>query len=114
MSSKEWWYKVIENTYLTTRDLTELEPDEIKSLMPKLFEMLYTNVFGTKEGWIVKEDVEYTLTKLKEWRDLGSGPKIGVISNFDDRLHKIMSGSFCIMQLIFFQIIMYQFIYMIY
>ena len=34
----------------------------------------------------------YTLKKLTGWRDLGGGPKLGIISNFDDRLHGILGS----------------------
>lgn len=54
--------------------------------MPQLFDMIYTDVFSTSEGWIMKENAVYLLDKLKEWKDIGNGPKIGAISNFDDRL----------------------------
>ena len=53
--------------------------------MPQLFEMIYTEVFSTSEGWLVKENAVYLLDKLKEWKEIGNGPKIGAISNFDDR-----------------------------
>lgn len=95
LTSEEWWYRVIEQTYLTTRDIGEVEAEEVRRLMPELFEILYSNVFNSKEGWILKEDVEYTLIKLAEWRDMGAGPKVGVLSNFDDRLHKILKGTRC-------------------
>lgn len=95
LTSEEWWYRVIEQTYLTTRDIGEVEAEEVRRLMPELFEILYSNVFNSKEGWILKEDVEYTLIKLAEWRDMGAGPKVGVLSNFDDRLHKILKGMRC-------------------
>ena len=38
----------------------------------------------------MKSDAVYTLKKLTEWRDMGGGPKLGIISNFDDRLHSIL------------------------
>ena len=60
--------------------------------MPQLFEILYSDVFSSKDGWVLKEDAEYTLAKIAEWRDMGGGPKVGVIANFDDRLHKILRG----------------------
>jgi len=90
MTARAWWGEVIHNTYKGTKFLTEIEPDELKALMPEVVDNLYDNVFGTKVGWIIKEDVEYTLRKLKEWRDIGNGPKIGLVSNFDDRLNNIM------------------------
>lgn len=58
--------------------------------MPALVDLIYETIFSTKYGWDVKEDVEYTLRKLIEWRDQGSGPKIGVISNSDSRLIDIL------------------------
>ena len=39
----------------------------------------------------MKSDALYTLKKLTEWRDMGGGPKLGIISNFDDRLHSILN-----------------------
>eukprot|EP01038_Epipyxis_sp_PR26KG_P004677 gene4677-6571_t len=91
MSSREWWYAVVEKTYKTTENLNQIDHSEIDELLPELFERLYDDVFGTREGWILKENVEYTLNKLTEWRDQGSGPKLGVLSNFDDRLPNILA-----------------------
>jgi FMN phosphatase YigB (HAD superfamily) len=70
--------------------LNQIEPEELEQLLPEVFNLLYDDVFGTKEGWIVKENVIYVLSKLKEWRDQGSGPKLGIISNFDERLVHIV------------------------
>lgn len=36
--------------------------------------------------------MEYTLDKLEKWRDLGGGPKLGIIANFDERLPNIFEG----------------------
>lgn len=92
MTSRQWWFEVVKRTYLTTQDLNQIGPEEMERLLPEVFEMLYTEVFGTKEGWVVKEDVVYILQKLKAWREQGSGPKLGVVSNFDDRLPHILRG----------------------
>ena len=73
--------------------MNTLDEAEIDSLMPTVFPMLYDEIFSTSKGWLVKEDVEYTLIKLKEWRDQGSGPKIGVISNSDNRLKTVLKGN---------------------
>jgi len=82
---------VVKNTYATTKDLdSQLDAEELASVLPAVFEMLYVEVFSTRQGWTLKEDVAYTLTKLVEWRDQGAGPKIGVVSNFDDRLVAIL------------------------
>lgn len=90
MTSRQWWFEVVKQTYLTTKHLSQVEPEELDELLPKVFDLLYDDVFGTKQGWALKDNVEYTLTKLREWRDKGAGPKIGVIANFDDRLHGIL------------------------
>lgn len=92
LTPEEWWYQVIKDTYLNTTYLSVISPDELEELMPDIFDLLYSEIFSTEKGWDVKEDVEYTLNKLKEWRDLGSGPKIGVVSNFDERLPRILDS----------------------
>ena len=90
MTSEAWWFEVIKKTYAETQYLSAIDGEELDQLMPALFDMLYNDVFSTKKGWDIKEDVEYALDKLKEWRDIGNGPKIGVISNFDERLPLIL------------------------
>ena len=91
MTSKQWWHAVIRNTLINTENNSLLSTEEIDSLMPQIFDTLYTDVFSTSKGWVVKENVVYTLQKLREWRDIGNGPKIGVISNFDERLEGVLA-----------------------
>ena len=93
MTSRQWWYEVVKRTYLTTQDLNQIDPEEMEKLLPAVFEMLYTEIFGTKEGWVLKEDVVYLLQKLQQWRDQGAGPKLGIVSNSDDRLLCILRGN---------------------
>lgn len=93
LTSKQWWYEVVRNTYRGTKELTTIDHDELETLLPAVFNILYEDIFNSAEGWLVKEDVEYTLIKLKEWRDQGSGPKIGVISNSDNRLKNVLRGT---------------------
>jgi hypothetical protein len=64
MKSIDWWARVVEKTYLNTPLIT-LSPEEIHSVLPQSTEILYKEVFGTKEGWTVKENVEFTLSKLR-------------------------------------------------
>jgi hypothetical protein len=73
--------------------LNQIEHAELMALLPKISTILYSDVFSTKEGWILKENTLYTLQKLQEWRDLGSGPKLGIVSNFDNRLQLILEGT---------------------
>jgi hypothetical protein len=93
MKARDWWFQVVASTYRNTDNLGEINPDELESVLPDVFENLYTNIFSTKEGWLLKEGTEYTLKKLSEWRDFGGGPKIGIISNSDDRLNEILIGT---------------------
>jgi hypothetical protein len=92
MTSKEWWYEVVKQTYKTTENLSAIEENEWESILPELFETIYSDVFATSKGWMVVDDVHYTLEKLRAWRDEGAGPKLGVISNFDERLKPILDG----------------------
>ena len=90
MTAEAWWFEVIKKTYAGTQYLSVIDEEELDQLMPALFDLLYQDVFSTNKGWEVKEDVIYTLDKLKEWREIGNGPKIGVVSNFDERLPMIL------------------------
>jgi HAD superfamily hydrolase (TIGR01549 family) len=71
--------------------MTELLPNELEELLPAVFHELYHEVFATKQAWELCEETMYVLTKLAAWRDQGNGPKLGVISNFDERLHGILT-----------------------
>lgn len=94
MSSEQWWMEVVRRTYCGTETLNNcLDQKEIEKVLPKAFNTLYNKVFNTKEGWVLKEDALYTVIKLREWRDQGAGPKIGVISNYDIRMKNILEGS---------------------
>ena len=90
VTPEQWWFEVIKQTYLTTERLTNVDAEEINQLMPTMFKYLFYEIFSTKEGWTVKEDAVYTLNKLREWRDQGAGPKLGVISNNDNRLNAVL------------------------
>lgn len=92
MTSEEWWAQTIERTYRGTENLNQIEPNEFPEVLPQATELLYRDIFGTKEGWVVKENVEYTLRKLAEWRDQGAGPKLAVVSNSDERLRNVLDG----------------------
>jgi hypothetical protein len=92
MTSKQWWYEVVSNTYKNTEGLSQVEADEWDTVLPIAFNTLYNEVYGAKQGWLVKEDAVYTLNKLAQWRDQGAGPKIGIVSNYDSRLPEILKG----------------------
>lgn len=93
MTSEQWWMEVVRRTYRGTETLNNcLDEKEIEKVLPVAFNTLYNKVFNTKEGWVLKEDALYTVVKLREWRDQGAGPKIGIISNYDVRMKNILEG----------------------
>ena len=85
---------MIQTTYRGTQDLNQVSSEELDTILPQIFDLLYSKIFNSSEGWVLKNDVEYTLDKLVQWRDIGAGPKIGIISNFDERLHNILAGMY--------------------
>ena len=92
MKPKDWWFQVVSATYKYTENLDQVSSEELDAILPRIFEKLYTEIFSSSDGWLLKENAEYTLKKLAEWRDIGGGPKLGIISNFDGRLHNILRG----------------------
>lgn len=93
ISSEEWWYELFLATYRSTENLSQVKDDELLALMPDLMNILFREVFSSKVGWKVKEDAVYTLQKLKDWKDYGAGPRIGVVTNYDDRMNGILKGN---------------------
>ena len=122
MTAEEWWMELVRRTFKGTETLANcLDEKEIEKILPFAFNFLYNKVFSTKEGWVAKEDSLYTLIKLREWRDQGAGPKIGVIANYDSRLHSILEGAnffFCLHLLFtyfyFLSFILHHFILILY
>ena len=44
-SSRDWWYQVVKKTFQTTENLhTQIDEDELESIMPELFELVYEEV----------------------------------------------------------------------
>jgi hypothetical protein len=94
MTAEQWWLETVRRTFKGTETLSNcLDEKEVEKVLPSAFNFLYNKVFNTKEGWVLKEDSLYTIVKLREWRDQGAGPKIGVISNYDSRLNNILAGN---------------------
>lgn len=88
LSSRDWWWGVVWDTYMEVG-----VPEEVMApLMPIVFDELYDTVFTGTEGWELTEDALYVLDRLKaQQKALGDrAPKLGVIANFDERLHKIL------------------------
>ncbi|XP_045211301.2 haloacid dehalogenase-like hydrolase domain-containing protein 3 [Mercenaria mercenaria] len=73
----KWWSKVVVDSF------REAGSDE--QHLEQIAQHLYV-MFATSKGWEVLPGAEKTLTELKQ-----KGVKLGVISNFDDRLDKILT-----------------------
>ncbi|KAH3778150.1 haloacid dehalogenase-like hydrolase domain-containing protein 3 isoform X2 [Dreissena polymorpha] len=76
LTASKWWDKVV------TETLTESGSDHEN--LDKIAKHLFLH-FSTNQGWEVVEDAVETLSKLK-----AAGMQLGVISNFDERLEKIL------------------------
>jgi FMN phosphatase YigB (HAD superfamily) len=102
MTARQWWIKVVESTYRNTQGLIGDDDDSVfteeqfNNAFDRAFDYLYNDVFGTSKGWHVKDGAVDLLKALVEWRDgggveKGNGyPKLGVISNFDERLKPLL------------------------
>jgi REG-2-like HAD superfamily hydrolase len=72
-----WWNKVVVDSFK--------DAGSDRENLDKIAQHLYV-MFSTSQGWEILPDAEKTLSNLK-----GRGLKLGVISNFDDRLEKILT-----------------------
>lgn len=92
MSSKQWWYEVVKNTYDGV-DINEpgLREEMDEWLLDEVFEALYADVFVTEEAWELRQGALEALSHLVQWRREG-GPAIAIMSNFDERLHAILKN----------------------
>ncbi|XP_060566635.1 haloacid dehalogenase-like hydrolase domain-containing protein 3 [Ruditapes philippinarum] len=72
-----WWNKVVVDSFKDAGSDGEN--------LDKIAQHLYV-MFSTSQGWEILPDAEKTLSNLK-----GRRLKLGVISNFDDRLEKILT-----------------------
>lgn len=73
----QWWTDVVVDSFKAAGS----DDQDLERIAQHLYVM-----FSTQTGWEVLPGVESTLTKLKQ-----NGVKLGVISNFDDRLEKILT-----------------------
>ncbi|CAI2185121.1 4344_t:CDS:2, partial [Funneliformis geosporum] len=83
LSSKEWWSKVIETTFLETG----IDKKDLLPILPILSTNIY-NKFTTSEAYELYDETEYVLNELHNIRKI----KLGIISNLDERLERILSS----------------------
>jgi len=103
LESFDWWRGVMTATYdkvfeahgITDEEIETAGSGETKAeVMARVFEDLYYNVFAKAypEGaWELKPGVETVLRMLKESHNC-AGVKLGVLSNFDERLGDILES----------------------
>ena len=84
--SEEWWRPVVDETILTAAAQSFEESDLLEGLLPGIFDRLYPT-FATRDAWQLTPHALETLETLRGWAD---GPKLGVISNWDERLHTVL------------------------
>ena len=92
--SREWWLEVVSATLSNGG----LKSDVLEFVLPAAFERLYSRVYASAEGWQVKPHSAECLQMLNEWREAqrreggpGGDLKIGVLSNWDDRLPALLT-----------------------
>jgi len=74
----EWWEAIARNTFQKVGVLDKFTD------FPLYFSQLY-RYFATAEPWFIYSDV---LQALHHWQELGI--ELGVLSNFDSRLHSVL------------------------
>ncbi len=75
----EWWRSLAEQTFSKTGDFAKF------ANFDKFFKQLYA-YFATAEPWIIYEDVCLALDAWKK-----QGITLGVLSNFDSRIYKVIT-----------------------
>lgn len=90
VSSADWWKEVVRNTYLEVG----VPADILVEYMEDVFPELYHEYFTGPGGWELTNDALYVLEEIGKWKTfLGTAaPKVGVISNFDERLHVLLES----------------------
>ncbi|CAG8447836.1 9237_t:CDS:2 [Funneliformis mosseae] len=83
LSSKEWWSKVIEATFIEAG----IDKRDLLPILPMLSTNIYKK-FTTSEAYELYDETEYVLNELHNVRKI----KLGVISNLDERLERILSS----------------------
>ncbi|MFN3926421.1 MAG: HAD-IA family hydrolase [Pseudanabaenaceae cyanobacterium] len=75
-----WWHEIALRTFAKTEDLVKFED------FASFFADLYS-YFATAEPWFIYAD---TVPALEKWRQ--QGIELGIISNFDSRLYRVLDA----------------------
>ena len=90
----EWWRRVIRETYVAMNShIPQLKAEQVDSSLDSMFHDLYYGVFSAVSEWKVRDQALDTLEALRQWKATRDPDlKVGVISNFDDRLPLLLKG----------------------
>lgn len=94
-TAEGWWRDVVADTYRSMYDIFMDDDlvEELESEDGEVFELafrkLYDEDFMGEEAWELCPDAYRVLRRLALWRSQG-GPKIGILSNYDDRLRTVL------------------------
>lgn len=93
LSSEAWWRGVVEATIAGAAG-----PDVFPALAPALppaFEELFGSTFVSAQGWRPMPSAVESLQALSAWRaaqPIAERPSVGVISNWDERLPRLLDA----------------------
>ena len=94
MSSEEWWRGVVEATVTGAADGPEASA-ALRPVLPPAFAELFGETFVSEEGWRPMPHALETLRALSEYRSAQpeeSRLRVGVLSNWDDRLPRLLEA----------------------
>lgn len=94
--SDAWWRRVTLATYDAVLRNGLYDDDELAAF-DKAFDGLFDELQGSllvgPEAWDVAPDAPRLLAALREWRDLGGGPRVAAVStSFDERLPLLLEN----------------------
>ncbi|KAJ1636857.1 HAD-like domain-containing protein [Pavlovales sp. CCMP2436] len=89
ISSRDWWSTVVSNTFVQAG----VRQTVVEREMPSVFGALYSD-FGSSANWELMDASAGVVQQIARWRaQLPVGElKLGVISNFDDRLPGLLAS----------------------
>ena len=80
ITSKVWWLTLVEGTFKNSSGCSGCNEDSLKSAAEELYEH-----FATSNAYAVLDDGKEAMEKVKRL-----GVQVGVITNFDVRIHSIL------------------------
>mmetsp|Transcript_1810 Transcript_1810/g.2469 ORF Transcript_1810/g.2469 Transcript_1810/m.2469 type:complete len:376 (+) Transcript_1810:132-1259(+) len=92
VSSFDWWSAVVKESYYKIGRKFGIPKVWIDQVLPAMQDELYNEIFRSPLAWEARPDSRLMLDGLKEWRDHNNGPKLGIVTNFDERLTDVLKS----------------------